>query len=286
MDDILSEINKVNVGCRLGIAKVNIQAYADDMALLSPAASGLQKLMSRMSDMLECHQLLVNANKTKIVVFNRQSRDFAFRFKNTVLDLVDNIKYLGCVLNFKLCDDLDIDRCNVSFNRSFVFLSRKFNSVSIDVFYSLFHSYCLSFYGIELWIKMKSAGNFKAMSISYHATIKRMLGLPKRFSNHFACNFLGILTFEHFLSNMYFRYLSWLFNCNSPCFNPFKLYFIRHSSYAQYIYDRFLTKYDISDLLRQDKDADLARLLFSIGNLPLFMELMNDKMENICNFTF
>ena len=45
-------------------------------------------------------------------------------------------------------------------------------------------------------------------------------------------------------------------------FNPFKLYFIRHSSSAQYIYDRFLTKYDISDLLRHDKDAVLARLFF------------------------
>ena len=97
------------------------------------SAQQLQKLMGRMSDMLECHQLLVNANKTKIVVFNRQSRDFIFRFKNNVIDLIDNIKYLGCVLNFKLCDDLDIDRCNVSFNRYFVFLFRKFNSVSIDL---------------------------------------------------------------------------------------------------------------------------------------------------------
>ena len=80
MDDILSEINKVNVGCRLGITKVNIQAYAVNI----PTVSGLQKLMSRMSDLLECHQLVVNANKTKIVVFNRQSRDFTFRFINTV----------------------------------------------------------------------------------------------------------------------------------------------------------------------------------------------------------
>ena len=46
MDDILTEVDKVNVGCRLGITKVNIQAYADDMVLLSPTASGLQKLMS------------------------------------------------------------------------------------------------------------------------------------------------------------------------------------------------------------------------------------------------
>ena len=135
-----------------------------------------------MSDLLECHQLVVNANKNKIVIFKRQSREFTFRFKNTVLDLVDNIEYLGCVLNFKLCDDLDIDRCNVSFYRCFGFLLRKFNSVSIDVFYSLFHSYCLSFYGIEFWIKMKSARNFKATSISYHAAVKMMLGLPKRFS--------------------------------------------------------------------------------------------------------
>ena len=70
---------------------------------------------------VKCHQLVVNANKTMIVVFNRQSRDFTFLFKNTVLDLLDNIKYLGCMLNFKLCDDLDIDRCNVSFNRSLFF---------------------------------------------------------------------------------------------------------------------------------------------------------------------
>ena len=124
---------------------------------------------------------------------------------------------------------------------------------------------------------MKSAGNFKAMSISYHAAVKRMLGLPKRFSNNFACNFLGILTFEHFLYNMYFRYLSLLFKCNSPCFNPFKLYFICHSTYAQYIYDRFLTKYDISNLLRQDTDVVLARLFFVQHREPSsFMDLIND----------
>ena len=107
-----------------------------------------------------------------------------FSISSLVILLFDSkilfyIKYLGCVLNFKLCEDLDIDLSNVSFNRSFVFIFRKFNSVSIDVFCSLFHSYFLSFYGIELWIKMKSTGNFKVMSISYHAAIKRMLASPK-----------------------------------------------------------------------------------------------------------
>ena len=40
------------------------------------------------------------------------------------------------------------------------------------------------------------------------------------------------------------------------------------STYAQYIYDRFLTKYDTSDLLRQDKDAVLARLFFVQNREP------------------
>ena len=43
IDDILSEISANNIGCRLGISKVNIQAHADDVALLSPTPSGLQK---------------------------------------------------------------------------------------------------------------------------------------------------------------------------------------------------------------------------------------------------
>ena len=42
------------------------------------------------------------------------------------------------MLNFKLCDDLDIDRCNVSFNRSFGFLFKKSNSVSISFLLFIF----------------------------------------------------------------------------------------------------------------------------------------------------
>ena len=49
------------------------------------------------------------------------------------------------------------------------------------IFIVLFHAYCLSFYGNELGMRMKSAGNFKIVSFFHHAPIKRVLGLPKRF---------------------------------------------------------------------------------------------------------
>ena len=68
-----------------------------------------------------------------------------------------------------------MDRCNISFNKSFAFLFRKFYSVNIDVFYSLFQSYCSSFYGAELWINRKRClGNFKQCSVSYHSALKKI----------------------------------------------------------------------------------------------------------------
>ena len=39
INEILSKMKDLNIGCRMGISKVNIQAYADDLVLLSPTAS-------------------------------------------------------------------------------------------------------------------------------------------------------------------------------------------------------------------------------------------------------
>ena len=65
---------------------------------------------------------------------------------------VDSFKYLGCFLTENMCDADDIERSMRSFNKSFGILFRKFYSLDIEPFYSLFSSYCTSFYGSELWV--------------------------------------------------------------------------------------------------------------------------------------
>ena len=53
---------------------------------------------------------------------------------------------------------------------------------------SLFVSLCMSFYGIELYIiKTNSFYPLRSLGIAYHYALKRLLGLPKYFSNHYAC---------------------------------------------------------------------------------------------------
>ena len=52
-------------------------------------------------------------------------------------------------LNFDLDDSFDILKGSSSFNKSFGFLFRKFYSLEPGIFYSLFLSFCSSFYALN-----------------------------------------------------------------------------------------------------------------------------------------
>ena len=151
IDDILSTISNFKVGCFLGFKRVNIQAYADDVVLLSLSLSSFQFLINQMSELLDTHGLRVNVIKTVAMIFNkninRVNKEVNIVYKDSRLDVVNNFMYLRCLLKSDLCEDFDIDRCKLSFKRSFGFLFRKFYSVNLEVFYSLFNSFCSSFYG-------------------------------------------------------------------------------------------------------------------------------------------
>ena len=143
IDIILSRFSGFNNGCILGIDKVNIQAYADDIVLLSPTRQGLQFLIDQIAIDFNAHCLEVNTKKTVFMVFSntkKKTNDKILRvhFNNIPLECAFNCRYLGIILNFNLCDSLDMVRTTGAFNRRFGFLFRKFNSLSIDVFYRLF----------------------------------------------------------------------------------------------------------------------------------------------------
>ena len=46
IDDLSISLSNANAGCKFGGMYVNHFSYADDMAILSPSASGLQKLLN------------------------------------------------------------------------------------------------------------------------------------------------------------------------------------------------------------------------------------------------
>ena len=57
IDNILKCVFKEDVGCRIGINKFNILAYADDIVLMSPSAGGLRILLNVINDCINDHKL-------------------------------------------------------------------------------------------------------------------------------------------------------------------------------------------------------------------------------------
>ena len=110
----------------MGINKINIQAYADDLVLLSQLYKSLQFLIDKISELLTIRGLILNSDKTVIMVF-RKTKDILNENINYIcnkntLKIVDSFKYLGFVLTTDLSVELDMDKCNVSFNKTFGFL--------------------------------------------------------------------------------------------------------------------------------------------------------------------
>ena len=108
---------------------MNIMAYADDIILLSPSVKSLQFLIDKISELFNDHLLTINVNKTVFIVFKRKSplsRNIRLYFNGKKLNVINKCKYLGCILTSDLKDSYDMDRCNISFNKSFGFLFRNF----------------------------------------------------------------------------------------------------------------------------------------------------------------
>ena len=120
------------------------------MAILSPSASGLQKLLNICASYAIEHDIIYNVKKTQCMVVP-STRKYSSCFLNcTKLQYVDSYKYLGTFIHVRN-DDLDIVRQLKCVILRTNLLMRTFSSCSVEVKLFLFQSYCSNFYCSHLW---------------------------------------------------------------------------------------------------------------------------------------
>ena len=182
IDSILTDISKEPYGCYLGINKVNIQAYADDLAIFCPSATGLRKLLLKFETLSNAHDLVININKTKIMIFDKtrkNQRDIKFELNGRKLDMVNNYKYLGTFLSSDLRLNEDIKRLQASFNRKVGMFIRKFHATELSVKLKLFNTMCMDMFGMNLWWDTRGClGLLKQLAVSYHYGLKKSSAYP------------------------------------------------------------------------------------------------------------
>ena len=81
--------------------KVSCLTYADDIALISEFAKGLQNCLNKLSNYCDIWNLSVNIDKSKVIIFNKSGRVIKkdnFKYMEYALEITQEYKYLGSIV--------------------------------------------------------------------------------------------------------------------------------------------------------------------------------------------
>ena len=183
MDELSTELNKLNIGCAIGEILINHLMFADDIVLISPSTYGLKVLLEVCQKYgIKCN-ILFNPNKSAVMFLKPSHMKNVnmpnFYVNGESIKVVNNYTYLGHILTDDLKDDLDILRQRKKVFAQGNSLLRKFCMCTVEVKTTLFRSYVSSFYSAHLWTNY-SQTVINKLYIAYHNTLKLLIGVNKR----------------------------------------------------------------------------------------------------------
>ena len=141
-------------GCSIGISKLNILAYADDIALVASSVGDMAILYDKLKSRFEGLGLQINRSKTKCMLFGSLGKEDgpnSIVLAEHELEVISTYKYLGHYIEQTLKDDKDIENKLLKFYASTNSVLRNFKNVDVDTLLFLFTSYCKPVYGLTLW---------------------------------------------------------------------------------------------------------------------------------------
>ena len=97
LDKLLIDLKKAGIGCWMGNKYFGTLAYADDLTLLSPSASGLQSMIDICQSYVMEYGMQYNVKKTVCTLFtrNRKVKKPQIMLSGSALKWTDCVKHLG-----------------------------------------------------------------------------------------------------------------------------------------------------------------------------------------------
>ena len=150
--------------------------YVDDLVLISRSSDGLQKGLDALKQFCETRQLMVNTNKSKIMLVTKKRRyqQPTVAYNNEILQSVDNFAYLG--VNFSKSNSFTKGLKEIYQSQSVLDLhTLKHPSASAFHTFELFDTLLKTklLYGCEIW----GTENYEALEQYHTRFIKRTLGV-------------------------------------------------------------------------------------------------------------
>ena len=264
IDDVLKDISKLNEGCKLGLNRINVIAYADDIVLLTNSLDSLNNIFSLLKLKLDNLKLIINYNKTKCMVFSSRDKQLLNEvvFDGKSIEVVNEYKYLGNYITTNLDDKRDIELKLNNFYSSFYSIIRNFPNVNLNTFMVLFNSFCVPFYGLALWNNnnLFSKQIFKVFEKAYCGAIKQMLKVPKYTSNHKIAELCNIFLFKHLVNIIQLKFFVQIHNVPNTIFT-LNNFFFKNGLFCGHVFESFNTLYNVN-IQNNDFRALIARVSF------------------------
>ena len=135
--------------------------YADDLCIVSLSSAGLQKLLSICDEYCASHSITFNVKKSVCMFFkctvNKHCDNSTVFLSGNQIDFVQEVKYLGVLLNPSMKTSIDVSRQARKFYAQANMLLRNFRYCSNEVKCSLFKSFCTNMYCCPLWFNSTSS---------------------------------------------------------------------------------------------------------------------------------
>ena len=196
MDELLHRLEKFGAGCYIGNQFYGGFGYADDLKVLCPSISGLQKLISICEKFGNEYDMIFNAKKTLCICYGRTNLQ---SLRNVCLNGVpikwqSCVKYLGNMLSYDLCDDADVSAKKCVFISAVNRLNYIVRRVPSNIKVKLLQTYCTAWYGCQTWQLGTTATG--SMETQWKISVRRTLGLPPRTRSILLPGLAGSLSFS------------------------------------------------------------------------------------------
>lgn len=176
IDVLIERLEKSNAGCFLGHKFVGCGGFADDVELISPSVTGLQKMVTLCEEFGIEYDVLFNEKKSICIMFDNVNEYPDIVLNGKSLMWSKKAKHVGNVLNCDLTDEDDILYKKQEFFQQVNRLLADYGDIRHDILRELFAKKCNSFYGSQIW-DLRSK-HVESLLTAWNKGARRMLKLP------------------------------------------------------------------------------------------------------------
>ena len=187
VDELLEKLKNKGIGCYIDHLFTGALGYADDIILICPSVTALKEMIKICENYAKDHNILFNGKKSKYLVFGNYKYSPTIKVNDEPVPRCDSAIHLGHLLDTKNPKNALIEHSIKAFNKSYYGFLSKFDGCNVTVKNKLFHQYCSSMYGSQLWDLTNP--NVEKMCIQWRKAHRRILSV----SNMTHCDLLPLI---------------------------------------------------------------------------------------------